>query len=215
MVALQTALAMGTVLISSGLMIRIIAPHPAGIQSLLRVFIPEAQVNEPVRVVHRPQQEMQQKLAAIPGVTSVAFANSVPTDGNNTLMLFYAEDRFYREGQLTRLQVHRSRILPDHGYAPDCVCDHLDRCLRDALRRTWRASSGTIVAARNESRRGRPWREIVGVVADVRPLTTVYWPILTANFSGDRTFVGVVFAVHQPCRLRELSPAGAPGSVAH
>ena len=60
-------------------------------------------MNEPVRVVHM-QQEMQQKLAAIPGVTSVAFANSVPTDGNHNTDVLYAEDRFYREGQLPPLR---------------------------------------------------------------------------------------------------------------
>ena len=49
-------------------------------------------------------QEIQRNIAAIPGVSSVSFGNSVPTDGNNSTDLLYAEDRTYREGQLPPLR---------------------------------------------------------------------------------------------------------------
>ena len=131
LVVLQMALAV-VLLISSGLMIRTfqalrrIQPgftDPAGLQTL-RIFIPEAQVKEPARVV-RMNQEMQEKLAAVPGVTSVAFANSVPT--------------LRRRPRLPRgtasapaaLQVRRSGILPDHGNPTSSRPRlHLDRPLR-------------------------------------------------------------------------------------
>ena len=121
---------------------------PAGLQTL-RVFIPEAQVKEPVRVV-RMDQEMQQKLAAIPGVSSVAFANSVPTDGNNSTDLLYAEDRFYRGGTASAaapLQVRRSGILSDHGDPADRGTRfHLDRYLRSEkhLHRLGEHGAGTL-----------------------------------------------------------------------
>src|SRR5260370_34363295 len=49
-------------------------------------------------------EEIQRKLSALPGVGSAAFANSVPTDKNNSTDLLYAEDRTYRESQLPPLR---------------------------------------------------------------------------------------------------------------
>src|SRR5438046_1793820 len=96
---LQVALAV-VLLISSGLMIRTflalrqVQPGFNGLRELqtVRIFIPEAQVKEPVRVI-RMLEDILGKIRAIPGVSSAAFANSVPTDGNNSTDLLYAEDR--------------------------------------------------------------------------------------------------------------------------
>ncbi len=110
LVVLQTALAV-VLLISSGLMIRTfqtlrhVQPgfgDPAKLQTL-RVYVPEAEVKEPERVIAM-FQEIQRKLSALPGVGSTAFANSVPTDNNSSTDLLYAEDRTYREGQLPPLR---------------------------------------------------------------------------------------------------------------
>jgi hypothetical protein len=98
-------------LIGSGLMIRTfqalrqVQPgfrDPAQVQTL-RIYIPGTQVKEESRVI-RTEQEIQDKLAAIPGFASAAFANSVSTDGNNSTDLLYAEDRAYSEGQLPPLR---------------------------------------------------------------------------------------------------------------
>ncbi len=187
---------------------------PAGLQTL-RVFIPEAQVKEPVRVV-RMEQEMQQKLAAIPGVSSVAFANSVPTDGNNSTDLLYAEDRFYREGQLPPLrrfkfvapgffQTMGTRLIAGRDFTWTDVYDMRNTCIvsENMARELWRDPSAALGKRVREGMKDS-WREIVGVVADVRhdgadqkAPTAVYWPILMTNFWGNPTFVqrGVVFAV--------------------
>jgi hypothetical protein len=110
LVVLQTALAV-VLLIGSGLMtrtfqgLRRVQPDfrdPAQVQTL-RIYIPDTQVKEPLRVI-RMQQEIQDKFAAISGVTSAAYANSVPTDGHNSNDLLYAEDRVYSEGQLPPLR---------------------------------------------------------------------------------------------------------------
>ena len=50
------------------------------------------------------QQEMLRRISAIPGVSSAAFANSVPTDGNNSTDLLYAEDQTYAEGKMPPLR---------------------------------------------------------------------------------------------------------------
>src|SRR5262249_26133091 len=98
-------------LIGSGLMIRTFQAlrhvdpgfrAPAELQ-LFRLYIPEATAKNPERVI-RNFQEIQRKLSEIPGVAAVALANSVPTDGNNSTVFLYAEDRTYREGQLPPLR---------------------------------------------------------------------------------------------------------------
>ncbi|MBZ5622583.1 MAG: ABC transporter permease [Acidobacteriia bacterium] len=222
LVVLQMALAV-VLLIGSGLMIRtfqalrLVQPgfsDPAGLQTL-RIFIPEAQVKEPVRVI-RMMQEMQQKLAAIPGVSSVAFANSVPTDGNNSTDLLYAEDRFYREGQLPPLrrfkfvapgffQTMGTRLIAGRDFTWTDIYDQRNTCIvsENMAREMWHDPSAALGKRVREGMKDS-WREIVGVVADVRhdgadqkAPTAVYWPILMTNFWGDSTHVqrGVVFAV--------------------
>src|SRR5262245_51220688 len=87
LVVAQVALAL-VLLVSSGLMIRTfqalnrVQPgfsEPETIQTL-RVAIPPALIAEPERVM-RTEQEIQEKLAALPGVSSVGFAGMIPTDG--------------------------------------------------------------------------------------------------------------------------------------
>jgi predicted permease len=223
LVVLQMALAV-VLLISSGLMIRTfqalrrIQPgftDPAGLQTL-RIFIPEAQVKEPARVV-RMNQEMQEKLAAVPGVTSVAFANSVPTDGYNSKDVLFAEDRVYREGQLPPLrhfkfvapgffQTMGTRLVAGRDFTWTDLYDHRNTCIvsENMAREMWHDPSAALGKRIREGAKD-PWREIVGVVADMRingadqqAPTTVYWPILMAGFWGNPDFVqrGVVFAVH-------------------
>src|SRR5215813_1024047 len=53
--------------------------EPEQIQTV-RIAIPRALIAEPERVA-RTQQQIQEKLAALPGVSSVGFANAIPTDG--------------------------------------------------------------------------------------------------------------------------------------
>ena len=222
LVVLQMALAV-VLLISSGLMIRTfqalrhVQPgfSDAATLQTLRVFIPEAQVKEPVRVV-RMEQEMQQKLAAIPGVTSVAFANSVPTDGNNSTDLLYAEDRSYREGQLPPLrrfkfvapgffQTMGTRLIAGRDFTWTDIYEMRNTCLisENMARELWHDPSAALGKRIREGMKDS-WREIVGVVEDVRhngadqkAPPSVYWPVLMTNFWGDPTHVqrGVVFAV--------------------
>ncbi|MEI9814440.1 MAG: ABC transporter permease [Acidobacteriota bacterium] len=83
----QVALAL-VLLVCSGLMLRTfqalnnVEPGftaPEQIQTL-RIAIPPALIAEPARVV-LAQQQIQEKLAALPGVSSVGFASTIPTDG--------------------------------------------------------------------------------------------------------------------------------------
>ena len=222
LVVLQTALAV-VLLIGSGLMIRTfqtlrhVQPgfgNPAKLQTL-RVYVPEAQVKEPERVIAM-FQEIQRKLSALPGVGSAAFANSVPTDSNNTTDLLYAEDRTYREGQLPPLRRFKfvapgffeTMGIPlvagrDYTWADIKERRPVIMISENLARELWHDPRGALGKRIREGMKD-DWREIIGVTGDVRvdgpdrkaPMI-VYWPVLMSNFWGDPTFAqrGVVFVV--------------------
>ncbi len=86
LVVVQVALAL-VLLVGAGLLVRsfialsAVKPgftHPEQIQTI-RLFIPEAQIREPERVVQM-QADILHKLAAIPGVTAAAFATALPLE---------------------------------------------------------------------------------------------------------------------------------------
>jgi putative ABC transport system permease protein len=222
LVILQTALAV-VLLIGSGLMIRTfealrnVQPgfrDPAQLQAL-SIYIPETQVKEPVRVI-RMQQEIRDKLAAIPGVTSVAFANSVPTDGNNSTDLLYAEDRAYAEGQLPPLRRFKfiapgffktmgTPLIAGRDYTWDDIYGKRKYTIvsENMAREMWGSPAAALGKRIREGMKD-DWREIVGVVGDVRldgadqkAPATVYWPVLMEHFWNNDNLVqrSVVYAV--------------------
>src|SRR5581483_5701282 len=109
LVVVQVALAL-VLLIGSGLMIRTfqrlrnVQPgfaHPEQIQ-ILHSMTPQAIANDPERLM-RMQNEIIDKLAAIPGVTSVGFADQAPLEsllGFKNVNPVYAEDKTFAEGQV-------------------------------------------------------------------------------------------------------------------
>ena len=225
LVVLQTGLAV-VLLIGSGLMIRTfqalrqVQPgfqDPAAVQTL-RIYIPDAQLKEPLRVIHM-EQDIQDRLAAIPGVVSVAYANSVPTDGNNSTDLLYAEDRAYSESQLPPLrrfkfvapgffQTMGTPLAAGRDYNWTDIYQERKYAIvsENMARELWRSPAAAIGKRIREGMKD-DWREIIGVVADVhhdgpdqKSPATVYWPVLMKQFWGNDTFVqrGVVYAIRSP-----------------
>jgi putative ABC transport system permease protein len=222
LVVLQMALAV-VLLISAGLMIRTfqalrqVEPgfsDPVALQTM-HIFVPEAQVKEPVRVIQM-FQEIQRRISAIPGVSSVAFANSVPTDGNNSTDLLYAEDRTYREGQLPPLrrfkfvapgffQTMGTPLITGRDFTWTDIYDQRPVAMisENMAREMWHDPSAALGKRIREGMKDS-WREIIGVVGDVRhdgadqkAPTTVYWPLMMDNFWGKATFVerGASYAI--------------------
>jgi hypothetical protein len=76
--------------------------HPEEVQ-LFRIFVPPAEAGNPERAV-RMESAMLDKLAAIPGVTSAAFAASAPLEGFTGNGTFYAEGRSFAEDQVPPLR---------------------------------------------------------------------------------------------------------------
>jgi predicted permease len=214
LVVVQVGLAL-VLLVGSGLMIRTFQAlrnfrpgftRPEEVQ-LLRISIPSGEVKEPERVM-RMENDMIDRLAAISGVTSVAFANGAPLEGNNMTDLLYAEDKHYGEGQIPPLRRYRFTapgIFQTIGTplmaGRDFTWTDLYEKRRVAIvsentaREMW-GSPGAALGKRIREGLKDPWREIVGVVGDVyddgaqqKAPTFSYWPALMDGFPGDPVHV--------------------------
>ncbi len=208
LVVVQVALAL-VLLVSSGLMIRTfqalrhVDPGFTGAHELqtLRIGIPDTQVKEPERVM-RMQQDIQNKIAALAGVSSVAISDSLPLDGDSANDPVNVEDHVYKEIP----PIRRYRYL-----GPGCLSTMGTRLIT-GREFTWTETyNKTPVAMVSENmahelwqdphaaigKRIRPtpkddWREIVGVVADQRmdgieqnAPAIAYWPLLAKNFQAN------------------------------
>jgi predicted permease len=214
LVVVQVALAL-VLLVGSGLMIRTfmalrnVEPgftQPEHVQ-VMRISIPEAQVKEPERVM-RMENDMMEKLASIPGVKAVAFVNCPPLEDCNPGDLMYAEDQNYAVGQIPPIRRYRfitpgffqttgTRLLMGRDFTWTDLYEkrHVAIVSENVARELWgepRAALGKrIREALND-----PWREIVGVAADVRddgvqkPAGQIaYMPAIMDGFWGNKQYV--------------------------
>jgi putative ABC transport system permease protein len=221
LVVVQVTLAC-VLLISSGLMIRTFQSlrnvdpgfQAADLQTL-RLFIPEATTKDSERAV-RSYQDIQRKVSELPGVSTAAFANSVPTDGNNSTDVLYPRDRTYREGELPPLRRFKfvapgffgtmgTRLVAGRDFTWTDLYERRNVAIvsENMARELWRDPANALGKEVREGMKD-PWREVVGVVADVRhdgadqkAPTTVYWPLLMKTFWGNDSFVqrDVVFVM--------------------
>jgi putative ABC transport system permease protein len=214
LVVAQIALAL-VLLVGSGLMIRTfqklrsVQPgftQPEQVQ-LLRISIPEAQVSQPEQVM-RMQNAILDKLAAIPGVQSVAFANGAPLEGFNSNDVLWAQDKTYAPGQIP--PIRRFRFMSP-GYLQtlgtpliagrDFTWTELYGLRNVAIvsenlaRELW-GSPTAALGKRIREGMNDPWREVVGVADDVydngvneAAPTIVYWPVLMGPFWNDQVRV--------------------------
>jgi predicted permease len=227
LVIVQVALAL-VLLICSGLMIRSfralmrVDPGFANPESLetFRFYIPETQIpdTQAERVVH-VLQDILNKIAAIPGVSSVSFSSEIPLDGNNSNDLLYAQDHVTREGEIppirrfkfvspgffstlgTRLVAGRDMTWTDtYEKLPVAIISE------NFAKEYWHDANGALgkkirVASTDD------WREIVGVAQDVyddgvdQPSpSAVYWPVWRTNFEGQKMDLrrGLAFLIRSP-----------------
>jgi predicted permease len=225
LVVIEVALAV-VLLICSGLMIRTFRAlthvdpgfsSPAALQTF-RIYIPESQVKEPERVI-RMEQAISDKLAAIPGVSSVGISTKIPMDGDGRFDPVFADDRVYAEGQLPPVRRFKN-IAP--GFLStmgtpliagrDLTWTDTYQKLNVALvsenfaKEYWQDARSAL-GKRIRVATTDDWREIVGVVANVyddgvseKPSSSVYWPILMNNFEGNSTAAerGVAYAIRSP-----------------
>jgi predicted permease len=162
----------------------------------MRISIPDAQVKEPEAVM-RMQQQMLDRIAAIPGVSLAAFANSAPLEGFNSNDLLYAEDHQYGVGQIP--PVRRFHFVSPRYFETvgtpliegrdftwiDMYEKRRVVVVSENLARELWSDPRKAIGKRVRQGLGEPWREIIGVVADVRDNgvdqpapAMVYWPAL-------------------------------------
>lgn len=212
LVVAQVALAL-VLLVSSGLMIRTfqalsaIDPGFTDAQHLetIRISIPASLVPKPERVI-RTQNDILDKLAAIPGVTSVGFANEMPMEGiDSNWDMIYLEHRTRSPGETpplrfykyvspgffhvagTRLVVGRDLTWTDvYGLRPVALISE------NLARELWGTPSAAL-GQRFREFSSMPWHEVIGVVQDVRENgvqenapAIVYWPSMMENLFGPR-----------------------------
>jgi putative ABC transport system permease protein len=214
LVVVQVALAL-VLLIGSGLMIRTfqtlkhVQPgftEPGHVQTL-RISIPESQVKDEVQVV-RAEQEIMEKIAAIPGVSSVGLTSLIPMTNSGWQDGLFAQDHVYSESQIPPLR-HFKFVTPgllktmgnslvagrDFTWTDVYEKRPVAMVTENLARELWREPGAAIGKRVRESLKA-PWREVVGVVSDERDTgvdqkapTIVIWPILMDDFAGNKAFV--------------------------
>jgi len=225
LVTAQIALAT-VLLICAGLMIRTFAGlthvnpgfvRPGQVQTF-RIAVPDSDVPDEARVA-RVEQQIQEKLAAIPGVSSVAFASCVPLDQDARFDNVFAEDRALIQGAAPPIR-HLVFVSPGYFHTlgipliagRDLTWEDTHNKVPVALisenfaREYWRTPAEAL-GKRIRIRTTDDWSEIIGVVGDVRDAgldkparSNVYWPALQANFWGHplRVQRNVTFVMRSP-----------------
>jgi predicted permease len=206
----QVAMAL-VLLVSAGLMIRtfqalrMVEPGftDAARLQLMRINIPESLVTTP-EMVTRTQNAILDKLAAIPGVKSVGFVNTMPMEGfKSGWDGIYAEDksyaetesvpmRFFKFGSPGFLQTAGTRMVAGREITWEEIYSQRPVVMisENLAREMWGSPSAAI-GKRVRQYDSMPWHEVVGVVQDVREKglqdpapETVYWPPYAANLFG-------------------------------
>ncbi len=221
LVVVQVALVL-VLLVGSGLMmrtflaLRAVPPgftDPATVQ-LVRINISQAQLADPARVL-RMQQDMVARLAEIPGVSDVSFTGNVPMAGERNRSTIEREDapvaapgaqpplrwfRFVAPGYFQTIGTH---FIAGRDFTWVDLAEHRPVAVisENLARELWREPA---LGRRIREGNGSPWREVVGVVADVhddgvhrQAPAIVYWPSVMAPFQGQPIYLrrAVTFAI--------------------
>jgi predicted permease len=240
LVVVQVAIAL-VLLVCSGLLIRTFAAlgavdpgfvRPAHVQ-LAHIDVGVAEAPSPEQAT-RLQQAILDRISAIAGVESAAFVDLPPLSGSNQNdTVLTEEDKVYAQGQpspLRRFEFISPGLFRTLGtpilagrdlqwvdlYQQRPVC-----LVSAALARDGWGSPGAALGRRVRAGPEDPWREIVGVVGDIRdngmsqpPPPSVYFPALVGRFWGTPAiaFRSVTLAIRtaragQESFLRELDAA--------
>jgi predicted permease len=226
LLVVQVGLAV-VLLVASGLMIRTFAAlrsvQPgfvaAGVQTL-RLSISPADVPEPERVI-RMQQEILDRIAALPDVTSATFASALPMEAEFELSSAVTVEgekavdgippmrrtKYVSPGFFATL---RTPFLAGRDFTWTEVHDRRAVAIvsRNMARQVWGGQPSAAIGKRIRIGRVGPWTEVVGVVEDVydsgvdqSPPTTVYWRAGVYGGNGPLpVFIGreATFAIRSP-----------------
>ena len=207
----QVALAL-VLLISAGLMIRTfealrrVQPGFTNATHLqtMRISIPDRLVPSPERVT-RMQNEIADKLAAIPGVTAVGFGDQMPMEGfDSDWDLIFTERngasgetpplRLYKNASPGFLHAAGTRLVAGREFTWNEVYNQRPVVMisENMARELWGTPSAAL-GQRLREFESMPWHEIVGVVQDTyergvneKPPAIVYWPTMMQYLFGSK-----------------------------
>ena len=211
LVVAQVALAL-VLLVGSGLMIRTFQAlrrvdpgfDPKDVLTL-RVAIPESQVRDATAVI-RLEQGIVEKIRAIPGVASAGLTTVIPTEraGHD---LIYARDKSYEQGvpplRLFKfvspglLAAMNNRLIAGREFTWTDTNERRPVAMvsENLARELWQDPQLALGKQIREDLKG-PWREVIGVVNDVRDEgvqekapAAAYFPLLMNDFEGDAVAV--------------------------
>ena len=203
LVIAQVAMAL-VLLVSASLMIRTFAAlrnvdpgfsNPSQLQTI-RIYIPDQLVADPVTVT-RMQNEIVDKISAVPGVTSVGFAGGLPMEGiDPNWDEMRVEGKVYQGGEPPlRLfnfvspgyfSTAGTHIVAGRDFTWSEVYSMRSESMvsENFARENW-GSAAAAIGKRIRQFNGMPWVEVVGVVQDVhhngvdeKAPAIIYWPAM-------------------------------------
>jgi predicted permease len=216
----QVALA-AVLLIGSGLMIRSFQAlqdvHPGFVKPgevlTLRVSIPTAEIEDDEAAV-RAEEEIIRRLGQISGVTSVGGSTSVTMDGWDSNDPVFVEDFPVPDDQLPPIRRFKwvsgdyfsTMGNPVIAGRPITWTDTHNRnkvvVITENLAREYWDDPSLAIGKRIRETPKSPWREIVGVVGDIRDegvtqeaTRTVFWPLILEDFWGEELIVRRYMAI--------------------
>jgi predicted permease len=245
----QSALVVGQValalllLVSSGLMIRTfqalrhVEPGFVGAESLqtFRLAFPEQVVPDDLTVVQQ-QRAIADAVKAIPGVTAAGWVDGLPMEfGGANWDGIDVEGTNYGTGGNLALRIYRS-ISPEYlatmgtrvvagrdiGWADVDETRSVTMISEGLAREMWSTPEAALGKKIRGAGGGGAWREIVGVVENVRllgadqpPPKIIYWPAVMKEFYRGQPYYlprGVAFAVRSslagsPALTRQIEQA--------
>ena len=186
LVIAQVAMAL-VLLVSALLMIRTFAAlrnvepgftDPEQLQTM-RIYIPELLVGDAV-LVTRIENEIADKIAAVPGVKSVGFAAGVPMDGIDPNWDEFGVEGKHYEGGDPPLRLFNfvspgyfstmgTRMLAGRDFTWSDIYSLQQYIIvsESFARENW-GSAATAVGKRGRQFTNMPWQQVIGVVEDVR-----------------------------------------------
>ena len=177
-------------------------------------------------------QAIAERMAAVPGVSSVALASTVTMSGHGWHDPVFAADQHLhrvagaadpavqvRVARLCRRWARRwSRAATSRGAKPT-GCSR-SRWSRESLARELWGEPSNAIGKRVRPYPMGPWREVVGVVSDMRDdglnekaTATAYWPLMMAEFSPLPADAGQNFVQRGATYIVRSSRTGSSGFV--
>jgi predicted permease len=234
LVVTQMSMAL-VLLVSAGLMIRTLVAmrnvepgfaHPEQLQTV-RITIPGSLVREPEKVI-RMQNDIADKLAALPEVRSVAFTTELPMEsGSHDWDVVCPEGTVIAAGELPSLRVFKevspglfttmgTSLIAGRDFSWTEV--HARRAgvlvSENLAREFWKTPTAAVGKRISSCIPGAPMHEVIGIVEDVHENGTqepapaiVYWP----SYADNKYFPGQVDIARTVTFVMRTKQAGHEG----